>query len=204
MLLRSLALVVSATVLPARAADVSVADRLVDAARAVLESKAEGMVGEWVFEVDRHPLQSAQHGTVDEVSASVPYGSWPRQRVGIPVRARVEGKSVEAMVWFSVHRWMEVPVYMRDARPGERLDQVDMRLERRDMAGQVGTPVPAGEREAGSGLELRRAVSAGQPAMQLDTRPVRDVSRHEVVGLTVRRGAVALSTRAVAQGDGVV
>lgn len=199
------ALLLIAMVIPTVCATVPLeAVRLVGAARAELETRSSGMPGDWEFVAAGDLTDSqVQEGDV-KIEAESPEGHWPRGRVGVPVHVWIEGRPLQTrMVWFTVRRWMEVPVYARNAHAGELLDQVPMQLQRRDMAAFFDRPVftAAGGRLVP--LQLKHSVRAGQPVMQDDFRPSPEVSRHQLVELTVRRGAVILSTQALAQEDGL-
>lgn len=196
-------LVLAATAVPAAVCHAGplAADRLVEAAQAELEVRVAEMPGEWEFVADVGMPSHVQGDTV-RIQAGAPDGRWPRTRVGVPVQVWADDRPVQSkLVWFTVRRWQEVPVYARDAQAGDALERIRTHTQRRDMAEFGDRPVLAGEATQPGELRLKRSVRTGQPAMQDDFEPVPAVSRQKDVALTVRNGPVTLSTRALAQAD---
>lgn len=179
--------------------------RLVEAARSVLEARSTGLPGEWEFVPAGGLSVSQVEGDEVRVEAQPVEGRWPRGRVGVPVQVWVDGQPAQSrMVWFTVRRWLEVPVYARDAQAGESLASVATHLQRRDMAEFADRAPFADPVDTPGALQLRRSVRAGHPVMRDELRSMPDVSRQQAVALIVRRGALVLSTPALAQADAVV
>lgn len=179
------------------------AERLVQVATDVLHSRATGLPGDWEFVVNGElPDSHVREGNNVRVDAGDVDGRWPRRRVGVPVRVWVGDRLTQSrVVWFTVHRWAEVPVYARDTRAGERSEAVSVRLQRTDIVdapllqtSDVSSVVPSGAR-------LKHTVRAGMPVRLDDFLPMPAVTRNQRIVLAVRHGTVLLHTPAVAQGD---
>lgn len=179
-------------------------ERMETAARTVLEARTSGLPGEWEFVADGSPPNAAEAAQVD-IQAGDFDGPWPRSRVGIPVHVNAEGSRPQSyLLWFSVRRWQEVPVYTVDARAGDDLVRVRTHVQRQDMA-RFGNAMLLTEQVSGvEPLRLKRSVRAGQPALRDDFEAAPPVARQKDVLLTVSQGPVRLQTRAMAQRDASV
>lgn len=183
---------------------VQAADRVTAAARAVLEARASGLAGDWEFVVDNSPQGMAEDARIG-VKAGDIEGAWPRSRVGVPVHVNAEGEPVQSyLVWFSVRRWQDVPVYATDARAGDELVHVRTHVQRLDMARFGNATLLTGQAPDAELLRLKRSVRAGQPALRDDFEASPPVARQKDVLLTVSQGPVRLQTRALAQKDAAV
>lgn len=179
-------------------------DRLVEVARAELEARTSGLPGNWEF-VAEGGLRSEVVAADARIQAVSPDGRWPRKRIGVPVQVWADDRPVQSrMVWFTVHRWQEVPVYARDARAGDSLEQVSTTMQRRDMAEFGDRAILAEQVSLHGTLRLRRSVRAGQPVMHDDLEASPAVARQKNVTLTVHKGPVTISTRALAQEDAAI
>lgn len=188
------------------AAQVVTPESLIACARAALETRSVGLTGELEF-MPRTGLSASQVDSEGQVriEAGAVEGTWPRRRVGVPVQIWVnEQRAQSRMVWFTVHWWQDVPVYVRDAQASDRADALLTQVARTDLAGVVDADRVGAPSEMTPDLRLRRAVRAGQPVLESDFEPVPAVARRDRVTLTVSEGPIELRTAAIAQGDGEV
>ena len=178
-------------------------EQLVDAARGELQARVFGMQGEWEFvPVGRIPAPPVEAGARVRIEIGTLGGHWPRRRVGVPVRIWSNDRLSQSLVlWFAVHRWRDVLVYGRDARAGEPSEHLSAQPRRVDVAGHGEKDVVDGNVGIAPGLRLVRSVRAGEPVMVDDLAAMPAVGRSQQVVLSMHRGQVVLSTRAVAQED---
>ncbi len=136
-------------------------------------------------------------------------GRWPRARVGVPVRLRVDGRVVRTLtVWVAMSDVRRVPTYAQAANAKSTLDAASVVVADVDMTCCDGAlvDVRAGAdgitgADALAGKRLRRAVRAGQPVMAADFEPMPDVAARQKVTIEVVRGPVRLTTVGVALAD---
>jgi flagellar basal body P-ring formation protein FlgA len=187
------------------AAQTVTADMLIASAQEALAARSAGLPGE----IEYVPSAGLSASQVDgagpvRVEAGAVGGTWPRRRVGVPVHIWIEDQLEQSrIVWFTVRWWQDVPVYVRDARAGDRADGLSVRTMRTDLAG-VDAQHAVAPSELTSDLRLRRTVRAGQPVLDVDFEPVPAVARQQSIALTVREGAIAVRTAAIAQRDAEV
>lgn len=179
------------------------ADRLIQAATEALRSHAAELPGDWEFVVNGQvPDSRVQDEDQVRIEAGAIDGHWPRRRVGVPVRVWVGERLAQSrMVWFTVRRWAEVPVYARDGRSGESSETIAVRLQRADIADAPLLQTSGLASVLPSGAQLKHAVRAGLPVRLEDFMPVPAVARNQKVVLAVRHGSVLVHTPAVAQAD---
>lgn len=127
-------------------------------------------------------------------------GRWPRARAGVPVRVLIDGRSVRTLTaWVSLSDMRSVPTYAEAASarsPGDRV-----RLVPGDVDMTCCADAQVVDADALSGLRMRRAVRAGEPALQSDFEPMPDVAERQNVGIEVVRGTVRVTTTGIALGD---
>ena len=125
---------------------------------------------------------------------------WPRARVGVPVHVYADMQKLQSrVVWFTVRRWAQVPVYARDAQAGEASEAVAVKMEERDIAAL--RPMLLEGAALPSGLRLNRRVRAGSVIVQGDMESAPPVQRNAQVALNVQQGAVRLRVPAIARWD---
>lgn len=127
-------------------------------------------------------------------------GRWPRARAGVPVRMLVDGRVVRTLTaWVVLSDVRSVPTFADAASaksPAETL-----RLVPGDVDMTCCGDAAVVDADALSGLRVRRAVRAGEPALQSDFEPMPDVVERQSVGIEVVRGTVRVTTTGTALGD---
>ncbi|PZQ34112.1 MAG: flagella basal body P-ring formation protein FlgA [Stenotrophomonas acidaminiphila] len=175
---------------------------LIEVAEQVLRARSEALSGVFEF-VPATGLEDSQlsAGVSARLVAGEVQGQWPRARVGVPVHVYADARKLQSrVVWFTVRRWAQVPVYTRDAQAGEASETLAVTMEKRDIANLEpmlieGSALPAG-------LRLNRRVRAGSVVVQGDVERAPPVQRNAKVALNVRQGAVRLRVPAIARHDG--
>lgn len=130
-------------------------------------------------------------------------GRWPRARVGVPVRLRVDGRVVRTLTaWVALSDMRRVPTYAQAANAKSTVDAASVVVAEVDMTCCDGDVVDTGVgATALAGKRLRRAVRAGQPVMAADFEPMPDVAARQQVTIEVVRGPVRLTTVGIALAD---
>lgn len=135
-----------------------------------------------------------------EIEVDAFAGRWPRKQAAVPVRLSVDGRHVLAMtVRVVLKDERTVPTYA-ESMPARR-PASDLRLTMRtvDMLCCDGSGVSA--QDDLTGLRMRRAVRAGQPAMRNDFEPAPEVAARDRVEIGVTRGPVHIATVGIALAD---
>lgn len=197
-----LALSLLAPVLPAHAAEQTVAAaRVVAAARAALQA----LPLEPGTRLDLHVIGSPPDTVLPDgplrIEAAAPSGQWPRSRVAVSVRLLSAGHRTKTeTVWFAVQAVRSLAVYAADASQGTPAHAVQTRVAQIDTAQLHGHP--AQSLAAMKGQRLRRAMLAGAPVLEEDFEPVPDVDARQQVTVLVRYGAIHMQTRGTALSAG--
>lgn len=127
-------------------------------------------------------------------------GRWPRARAGVPVRVLVDGRAVRTLTaWVALSDVRSVPTYADAASAKSPTES--MRLVPGDVDMTCCGDSAVIDPGALSGLRVRRAVRAGEPALQSDFEPMPDVAERQSVGIEVVRGTVRVTTTGTALGD---
>ncbi len=128
-------------------------------------------------------------------------GRWPRERVGMPVQLRVDGRHVRSMtVWVELRDEREVPTYAETYPAHTPGSEIQIEPAVVDMICCAGPAVDsAAELE---GRRIERSVKSGAPVMQSDLEAIPDVLAQSEVAIVVRRGSVRVMTTGVALDDG--
>ena len=128
-------------------------------------------------------------------------GPWPRARAGVPVRLRVNGRTVRTLTVWAEARDMR-PVLVYSDRYAAQKAGADLRMREAivDMACCSGTPVAAPSDIAT--LRVKRVVRAGEPVMLGDFEPRPDIARQQHVDIEVATGPVRIVASGIALGDG--
>jgi flagella basal body P-ring formation protein FlgA len=178
------------------------AAELVRVAEQALRAQSDVLPGTFEF-IPAMALEDSllPSGTTAHLVVGKVQGQWPRARVGVPVHVYVDTQKLQSrVVWFTVRRWAQVPVYARDAQAGAASEALAVKIEKRDIANlqpmQIeGVALPPG-------LRLNRRVRAGSVVVQGDVEIAPPVQRNAEVALNVLQGAVRLRVPAIAQRDG--
>jgi flagellar basal body P-ring formation protein FlgA len=127
-------------------------------------------------------------------------GRWPRSRAGVPIRVMVDGRAVRILTaWVALSDVRSVPTYAEAASTKSAAET--LRLVPGDVDMTCCGDAQVVDVEALSGMRVRRAVRAGEPALRSDFEPMPDVAERQKVGIEVVRGSVRLTTTGVALGD---
>lgn len=127
-------------------------------------------------------------------------GRWPRARAGVPVRVLIDGRNVRTLTaWVSLSDVRSVPTYAENT--SARSPAETLRLVPGDVDMTCCGDAQVVDTDALSGLRVRRAVRAGEPALQSDFEPMPDVAERQIVGIEVVRGTVRVTTTGTALGD---
>lgn len=181
-------------------------DRLVATARASLDALSSALPGE--LTITAAALPSSQLDVEADASrvtlqATPIDGSWPRKRIGVPVRVLVDGVPTQTrMVWFTVQWWLERSTYTRafaDGTPSAQLLIVNKRV---DVAGILAIGEALGQVTLPASGRLKHAVRAGHLVKPDDFTAAPTIARRDPVTLRVRSGAVELRLPALATADG--
>lgn len=175
---------------------------LIQVAERALRAQSDALPGAFEFVAARGLEDSLlPSGTTTRLVVGKVQGPWPRARVGVPVHVYAGTQKLQSrVVWFTVRRWAQVPVYARDAQAGEASEALAMRMERRDIANLQ--PMLVEDETLPPGLRVNRRVRAGSVVVQGDLETAPPVQRNAEVALNVLQGAVRLRVPAIAQRDG--
>jgi flagella basal body P-ring formation protein FlgA len=111
-------------------------------------------------------------------------------------RRRAGGSAGSVPVWFSVKAFRSVLVTQRSRNAREALGADDLAVEERDVAAFSDIPLALDTDLAR--IRMRRAVSTGHVLLKSDLEEMPPVLEGQEVVVEVKRGAVAIETRAVA------
>jgi flagella basal body P-ring formation protein FlgA len=198
--------VVLAAVLPLKASEARdfMDETVVDRARHALEA----VLRERHAEIERFDLVLIepdvarwQHRDATTVEIVVPDGASLGKRACVLVRhRRPDGIVQESAIWWSIRAFRPVAVSRRVIRVHEAVNQSDVVIQSRDVAG---VPEVIGDiREIGPDRRARRFIPAGTALQQLDLDYVPEVSREQQVRVKVGAGQVLLETVGVAAQEG--
>lgn len=146
-------------------------------------------------------LQAWPAGTVSVEIGEVA-GRWPRARATVPVRLRADGRLVRTLsLPVTASDLRTVLVFGADYTARTALDGVQLQLAQVDMVCCSGASLA---QRPGDAYRLRTDVRAGTPLTDssIEARPA--VQGMQSVQLLIQRGAIQLSTEAVALQDGRV
>lgn len=195
----ALAFAVTASPAPAQSQTVSVADLQREVETAVVARLRDMRSQARVVAIEGLREQVLPAGRVRLEVGSIA-GRWPRARAGVPVRVLIDGRSVRTLTaWVSLSDVRSVPTYAEAASARSPADGV--RLVPGDVDMTCCADAQVVDADALSGLRIRRAVRAGEPALQSDFEPMPDVAERQNVGIEVVRGTVRVTTTGIALGD---
>lgn len=177
------------------------AERLIDAARAVLPAPVPGT--QVVARVVGQPGGVVVPAGSVELKAHAPQGRWPRARVAVPVSIRLRGAVVRTdTVWFAIQTVRNAWVYSKNEPAGTPMARLNPRAEAVDVAA-AGGPVVASP-EALAQQRLVRGVRAGWPLLKSDFEAIPAVDAQSRVMVHLQHGRIQLAAPAVALDAGNV
>jgi flagella basal body P-ring formation protein FlgA len=178
------------------------AERLVAVARAEIDARiGEEKSAAQVTLIGAPEDVTVQAGQVD-VRAHAIAGRWPRSRIGVPVDVVVAGHTVRsATVWFSLGLQRQVLSYAGSYPADTDASTLSFASTDADVASLQGDVVV--DAEALKGLQLRRAIPAGNVVQSQDFERIPDVKRGDHIDVLVQHGAVHMSARGVAIDPGL-
>jgi flagella basal body P-ring formation protein FlgA len=181
-----------------RSATVVTGQRLVEAGRAALAARAPEDVTPEIICARAPSDIVVPEGNV-ELRISVPPGPVRGSRT-VNIALLVEGRvQRRALVTYDVKLWAEVVVARRFLPRHAALDPAAFSVERRDVALVNGRPLRSIEELAGR--RAARAIPANTIIAEATVEQPPVINRGEIVLVSVRAGAVTVTTQAVALAD---
>ena len=146
--------------------------------------------------------QSVPAGAL-EIEVGEPIGRFPRSHVAVPVRLRVDGRTVRTLtVWAELHEPRVALTYAHDYRRAQNAEGVSATAHMIDATCCAGPLVLS--MDAVKGMRIRKDVHEGAPVQLADFEALPDVTSQQRVAVEVVNGSVALNVDGVAMRDGHV
>lgn len=173
--------------------------RVVAVARAALPKAVPGTSR--TISVIGHPgVVRVPSGTLS-IKAQNVEGRWPRARVAVPVRIRVNGKpAAQVTVWFAVREEAQALVFDQDEPKGTPVDRIHAHDRNVDLARARTAPVVT--LNSLHGMRLKRAVLAGMPVVQGDFEVTPLVDTQANVDVKVNYGPIHMNAQGTALASG--
>jgi len=138
--------------------------------------------------------------SANEVVTRVPPELRLRNRVCIWLDVRQHARVTKSIpVWFEVRAYKSIPVTVRALRPKEALQESDVMLQEREVAGLQDTLMDG---LPPSGLRTRRYLTAGSMLRSADLEPLPPVLSSQRVAVRVVTGSVVIETSGIAEQEG--
>jgi flagella basal body P-ring formation protein FlgA len=123
------------------------------------------------------------------------------KRVCVWVDVAVDGVAVTSLpIWFSVSIYEPTLVAARGIARHERLGDIDMKVEERDIAGLSARPLAA--QRSADALRARHPLAQGQVVLKTDVEPAPSVLRNQEIQVQVHSGGVVIETSGIAMQEG--
>lgn len=136
------------------------------------------------------------------IQAGALVGPWPRSRICVPVRVLLAGHaSQSAAVWFALKAYAPALTFSAAATRGTPAAALTLRPAVVDVARAGASPLES--LGAVKGMQLRRAVRAGQTATLHDFEAIPDVGAQQRVRILVTYGAVHIDATGTALASGM-
>jgi len=181
-----------------RAAAIVSGDELAAAGKAALEAQAPDDVTPEITCSRRPADLTVPEGTVElkAEAGNGPPGGLRTVSIAVLVDGRLQRR---ALVTYAVKLWADVLVAKAFTARHADLDPAAFAVERRDIALLRGLPLRSPEELAGKRASRAIPINAVVTDAQVEEPPV--INRGDLVAVTVRSGAVTVTTQAVALGE---
>jgi flagella basal body P-ring formation protein FlgA len=180
-------------------------DELMQWGREFLEGQFAGLEGDFVVETDRLPLDLLVPAGRGLAAFEVKWHNVPRSRgrVSLDLQVKVDGELFTTVpLQFTVRHFAQVLVALREIRPDETFTAANSMVVRTEVT-QIKGNLARGHQAMAPYL-CRRKVASGS-VIRIEDGYLPDlVLRDGAVNITVRKGALSIRSRGVAQQAGAL